>query len=124
MKTKLVKLLIIGFVLAILGASSGQCDSRRYSGSFSEGIGQTKPFDGGDPVPICFPGDKQCWPKFDGGSRLAKLFDGPFPEPSCFPGDQLCRPKFDGGGRLAKLFDGPGPEPSCFPGDQLCRPKG
>ncbi len=57
MKRKLVKLLVVGFVLSILGASSGQCD-RRYSGMSSEGVVPARHFDG--PVPICFPGDRQC----------------------------------------------------------------
>jgi hypothetical protein len=58
MKNQMIKLLFVGFMLVNLCVRSGQCDSRRYSGESSEGIGPAKHFDG--PVPICFPGDRQC----------------------------------------------------------------
>jgi hypothetical protein len=133
MKPKLVRLLIAGFALAILGAATGQYadGSRQYQGLSSEGIGAAKLFDDGL-APICYPGDQLCRPKFDGGSHLVKLFDGPFPVPICYPGDRDCRLKFDrleliyfpGKPYSTELFDGPFPEPICYPGDQLCRPKG
>jgi hypothetical protein len=65
MKRKLVRLLIAGFVLAILGASSGWSadNSQQYLGSLSKDGGATKLFDGGEPEPICSPGDQLCRPK-------------------------------------------------------------
>jgi hypothetical protein len=78
MKTKLVKLLLITFLVTACGATPAHA--------------------GSGPVPICYPGtpcaaqfgttlsgpplpEPICFP----GHPCAR-FDGPFPEPICFPG--------------------------------------
>src|SRR6185437_4044155 len=129
MKRKLFTLLVAGFVFVFVLVIAGtlpvqgegnQVPTPQYvSGAQHPEL--TAFLDGGDPVPICFPGDQKC----------SIRFDGPSPVPICYPGDQKCGSQFDGT-RLepiyfsdrsyaAKLLDGPVPEPICFPGDQKCK---
>lgn len=52
----------------------------------SAGSGQER-FDGGGPIPTCYPGTPQC----PNGAALEKrFFDGGGPIPTCYPG-RICK---------------------------------